>query len=415
MPDGLIPDGLKGYYDSPIPPGAFSGLSSRAHTDLLGFATDPETETALREGLSGVIEATPRIRRGNIRQAIQFLRNAPMPSALAVDVSGETNPLAALEDLTQLVPPDVTLLVVGERQDMDFYRRLSRGLGVSEYLFKPLTAEIVARNFGPALGSGDSSTTMVRGGRVIAVQGARAGVGASTIAANLGWYLGAIANRNTVLLDANLTTGTAALILGVKPAPALRDGLENPGRVDAQYVDRAVASGGQRLDILASEVPLDESPSYAPGAAGHLLEVLRHRYNFIILDLPLGTDPLLLELRERAHQTILVLDATLPSIRETMRLLAMPAGPYQVRGPLLVLNRAHAPGNMPLRKVADALQVAPDILIPDIGRRAREAELNGTPAAGRKGPLRAGIADIAFRAAGVRPTRARSVLARLFG
>jgi pilus assembly protein CpaE len=410
-----MPDGTNGYYDAPISPGTFSGLSSRGHADLLGFATDADTETALREGLIGAIETTPRIRRGNIRQAIQHLRGGIMPSALVVDVSGEANPLAALEELTQLVPPDVTLLVVGERQDMDFYRRLSRGLGVSEYLFKPLTAEIVARNFGPALGLGDSSTTMVRGGRVIAVQGARAGVGASTIAANLGWYLGAIANRNTVLLDANLATGTTALVLGVKPAPALRDGLENPGRVDAQYVERAVLSGGQRLDILASEVPLDEVPTYAPGAAGHLLEILRHRYNFIIIDLPLGNDRLLLELRERAHQTILVLDATLPAIRETMRLLAMPAGPYQVRGPLLVLNRAHTPGNMPLRKVTDLLQVKPDILIPDLGRRAREAELNGTPAADRKGPLRSAIADIAFRAAGVRSTRGRSLLARMFG
>jgi len=409
----MSPDGLLGKTDAPAPE-EFVGRSDRAV--LLGFATDAATEATLREGLAGILPTAPDIRRANIRQAMTALQHGTAPTTLIIDVSGEAQPLGALEDLSQVVEPDVNVLVIGDRQDMDFYRRITRGLGVREYLFKPLTAEMVARHFGPALGGRSEPGNVLRGGRVIAVVGARAGSGASTVASNLAWYLGALANRHTLLLDADLQTGTAALMLGMQAGPALRAGLETPDRLDELYVGRAVQAASPRLDVLASEGPLDEHFRYCTGATETLLDLLQRRYNFIVVDLPIGNSPMLRVLREHAHQSIVVLDPSLPAIRDTLRIVALATGPRQVRRPLIVLNRAGTPGGFSKSQVEEALQMPADIIIPDIGRRAREAELSGKPAVAARGPMRDAIAEIALRTATVRPTAVRGrFLQRIFG
>ncbi|MEJ0045757.1 MAG: hypothetical protein WDN04_06270 [Rhodospirillales bacterium] len=44
-----------------------------------------------------------------------------------------------------------------------------------------------------------------------------------------------------------------------------------------------------------------------------------------------------------AHQRVLVMDPTLSSMRNALRLLALPTGPEQVRRAVLVLNRLGQP------------------------------------------------------------------------
>ena len=41
--------------------------------------------------------------------------------------------------------------VIGDRTDVNFYRQVTRALGVLEYLYQPLMRDMVARYFGPLL------------------------------------------------------------------------------------------------------------------------------------------------------------------------------------------------------------------------------------------------------------------------
>ena len=58
---------------------------------------------------------------------------------------GRGRPLTALESLSDVVEPDVHVLLIGEFNDVNFYRHATRILGVKEYLFKPITRDMVAR------------------------------------------------------------------------------------------------------------------------------------------------------------------------------------------------------------------------------------------------------------------------------
>ncbi len=379
---------------------AASGRPERV--PLLAFLADAESELVMREVL---VEAAPGgmvVRRGNVRQAIAALQKMPTPKTLIIDVSGEEQPLTALADLSDVVEPDVRVLVIGDLENVNFYRQVTRGLGALEYLYKPLTRDMVARHFGPLLTSDRTVAEAVHGGRVVTVTGARGGSGASTIAALLAWYFGVLARRHTVLLDPDLHLGTAALLLDAKTGSGLRSAIEAPQRIDELFVERSAQPVAERLFVLAGEERLSEQPIYAPGAAGRLLDALRRRYNFVVADVPFIPVQLNRDLLNLAHQRVLVLKPTLAAVRETLRLLELPNGPLQPRRPVLVLNRLGLPGGLTRAQVEQALNTKVDVAIPDLPRYVGQAASMGQPETAMRGALREGITALAREVAFVR-------------
>ena len=355
---------------------------------VMAFVNDADTETALREGLA---EAAPEgidLRRSTIKAAIAALAQIPSPRTLIVDVSREEHPLISLNDLAQVVEPDVRVLAIGDRQDVNFYRQVTRGLGVLDYLYKPLTRDMVANHFGSLLNLRGGPAHLAHGGRVIAVTGARGGVGATTIAANLAWHLGAEASRHTVLVDGDLHRGTCALLLGARTGNGLRTALETPARIDELFVERAAQPVSERLHVLAGEEKFTDQPNVVPGAATRLITALRRRYNFVILDVPFSGHAFHRELLDLAQQRVVVAEPTLAAVRDTLRLLGLPNGPMQPRRATVVLNRAGLRGGLTNKQVEDALKLPPDLIIPDAPKLVEGAATLGEAAVRGAGPFR---------------------------
>jgi pilus assembly protein CpaE len=369
---------------------------------VIAFVRDQDTETALREGL---MEAVPQgfdIHRANVQSAMVALQSMPTPRVLIVDVSGEDQPLSALGELSDVVEPDVRVLVIGDREDLNFYRQMTHGLGVMEYLYQPLMRDMVARYFAPRIQTGTAKPEAVVGGRVVTVTGTRGGTGASTIAANLAWHFGVEARRHTVLLDADLHRGTAAMLLGAKIGPGLRTVLEAPDRIDELFVERAAQPVSKRLHVLAAEEKLSETVTYTQNAAARLLEALRRRYNFVVIDVPWSALPLHRDLLMMANQRVLVMDPTLASVRDVLRLMALPNGPKQPGRGVLVLNRENCPGGLNRRQLDEGLKMPPDVIIPDLPKVVGHAAHMGEPAIEVRSGFRNGILQLAREVAFVR-------------
>ena len=235
---------------------------------LVGFVTDARSEEALRDGLSEVTVEQLDLRRGNVRAAVAAMQKSTTPKVLVVDISGEDQPLSALGDLAHVVEPDVCVLVIGETNNVDFYREVTRGLGAADYLAKPLTRDIVARHFAAFLRGQTPASQAAMGGRAIAITGVRGGVGATTLAVNLAWNFGVLMRRHTVLIDPDIHRGSAAFLLNVQPGPGLRVALEAPERLDTLLAERAAQPAADRLHVLAGEerwrsIP---TPRQAPAA-----------------------------------------------------------------------------------------------------------------------------------------------------
>ena len=361
---------------------------------VMGFVTDADSEAALREGMSELVPSMV-IKRHSIRQATALLRKMPSPEVLVVDITGEDAPLAALHDLSEVVEPNTRVLVIGDRADMNFYRSLTRDLGVAEYLYKPLAKEMVARMFGPACLQRPVASGALQGGRILSVSGACGGVGTTTIAANLAWYLGEELKRHTLLFDPDIYTGNAAMMLGGRTGTGLRLALETPSRIDELFVERAAQPVTERLSVLAGDEKVTEAADIAEGAGRALLAALRRRYNFVVADVPSAPVPVYRELLMLAHQRVLVMDPTLASMRNALRLLALPTGPDQVRRAVIVLNRLGQPGGLTRPQIEEALEMPIDVVIAYQPRQVGQAATLGTPASAAAGGFRNGILALA--------------------
>ncbi len=361
---------------------------------LLGFVLDADSERAIRDGLGELVPGC-QIRRSTIRQAVALLRKTPSPDVLIVDIAGEDAPLAALHDLSEVVEPSTRVLVIGDRAEMNFYRSVTRDLGVAEYLYKPLAKDMVARMFGPVCTARPVGGGVLQGGRIVSVTGVCGGVGATTIAANLAFYLGEELKRHTVLFDPDIFTGNAAMLLGGQSGPGLRQAFEAPSRIDELFVERSAQPISERLSVLAGDEKIADPVNAADGVGRTLLAALRRRYNFVVADVPAWPLPMMRELLMLSHQRVLVLDPTLASLRNTLRLLALPTGPDQARRPLLVLNRAGQPGGLAQAQIEEAIETRVDIVVAYQPKPIAQAATLGMPATAQRGGFRTSILRLA--------------------
>lgn len=351
---------------------------------LLAFLADEADEVALRGGLAEWMDAVP-VRRGNVRTAARALEREETPRLLIVDISGVDDPADALDRLATVCSPDVRVLVVGDRDDLSFYRGITRDLGVEEYIYKPLTRDNVSRLFGPPLAEllsagGGQGPTAPRGGQIIAVSGLRGGVGATTIATNLALHLSETTRGHIALLDLHLRGGSTALSLGVRPGAGLRVALEEPDRVDALFLDRVSIPISDRFRLVAAEEALESSPAPTEAGVNRLLELLRHRFNSVVVDLPMPPDAVGRRVIALARHRILVIGPDVASIRDAGAGRRMVAALANGAAPLVVLNRAGMRGGLSNALVAEGFGAAPDITIPDFSTQVPKAMNLGRPA-----------------------------------
>jgi pilus assembly protein CpaE len=369
---------------------------------LLAFLADEESEAMFRAGLAERLDSI-QVRRGGVRAAIRALERERTPRVLVVDLSGEDNPLGALDSLAQVCEPDVTVLAIGEHGDIGFYREMTRDLGIAEYLVKPLTRDNVARLFGPRV-AGLTEAPSHRGGRVVAVCGVRGGVGATTIAINLAVHVAETTRGHVGLLDLHLRGGNVAMMLGLRCSAGLRVALEEPDRVDALFVDRASVPVSDRLRLLAADEPPEAE--LAPTAEGitRLLDLMRTRCNIIVVDLPYPPGPMERQVLALARQRILVLGPDLAGVRDTMAARKLLAG-LPGAGPVLtVLNHAGATGTLTPAMITEGLGGPPDAVVPDLPRHLPRAANLGRPALQECAALRKALAPLAQEVGGARPS-----------
>ena len=98
--------------------------------------------------------------------------------------------------------------------------------------------------------------------------------------------------------------------------------------------------------MLGGEEKLAIQANPAPGAAGALLGALRRRYNFIVADVPFRPMQFNRDLLDLVDQRVLVMEPTLAAVRDTLRLLALPAGLEQSQRAIVVLNRVGVAGGL---------------------------------------------------------------------
>jgi pilus assembly protein CpaE len=380
--------------DDPAP------LASLEAGRVVAFVTDDSSMAALRVGLLPLAEELD-IRRGTVRQAIRFFEKQVPAQAVIVDVTGIEDAQATLDDLARVCPPDVQVFVVGENTDITFYRLLVHDLGVTEYLPKPLTRDSIQRLLLPRLAGGGAEPAGGRGGHVVAVCGARGGVGATTIAVSLALELSDVAKAHVALLDLHMQGGTAALMLSGRPGPGLRIALEDSERADSLFLERTAIAVDQRLRLIAAEEPVGSELQVSSGGVARVLDLLQRKFNYVVVDVPMPVPQEMNWAIVMARQVVVVMAPEVASLRDAQAIRQFVIATTGTDRTVTVLNRADTKGGLQLSLIERALGGKPDTIIPELGRRMIEAVNLGVPALQRVPALGKHLAGLVREITGI--------------
>jgi pilus assembly protein CpaE len=367
---------------------------------LMAFV-DADTERLLQE--SSMMVGRSTIIRGGIAKAIEYLSEQRSPHLLIVDISGIDLPLSQIHTLAEVCEPGTNVVALGDHNDVGLYRDLVDA-GVSNYIVKPLTRELLAKALAPKPNLGDIGRTALKLGKLVSFVGARGGVGATTMAANLAWHLANKQSRRVVLVDLDLHHGDCALTFNIHITPGFRDALANPLRLDHLLLDRIMTQHGDRLFVLGSEEPLHENMQLTVPAIDTLFSVLRSQFHYVIVDVPRTSTPANRRALEIADRRIIVVDQTMRAMRDAVRLAKMFGGDGDSaeHSTLFVVNRVgefrqHA---VTINDVQRVLQVQPTSTVPFLPNLVAPSAHQGLVAASKRGKFADAVAALALELSG---------------
>src|SRR5918998_6502216 len=227
-------------------------------------------------------KAHVKIQMGGGPAAVEAYRHAPTPNVIVLESHGERSAiLGHLDSLAEVCDEGTKVIVVGHVNDVVLYRDLTRR-GVSEYLIAP----VAILDFVRAVSELFTTVGADPVGRTIAVVGAKGGVGASTIAHNLGWAIADKLMTATVVVDLDIAFGTAALDFNQDPPQSVAEAIFAPDRIDANLVDRLLSKCSDRLSLLAAPAILDRTVDLSETAVDGLIDILRASVPAVVLDVP---------------------------------------------------------------------------------------------------------------------------------
>jgi len=387
---------------------------------IAAFCERPETGALVHNaaGDRRLAKAHIAVELGGLAAAIERYHDATTPNLLIVESGMRGQGLFdQLEELASVCDPDTKVIIIGATNDIALYRELMKR-GVSEYLVPPMTPLHLIRSISDLFLDPDQPFA----GKTIAFIGAKGGVGSSTIAHNCAWSLSEGLQTDAVLVDLDLSFGTAGLDFNQDPAQTLGDALNEPDRLDDALLDRLLVRCTERLSLFSAPATLDRDWEFSPNEYEMVLDKVRRQAPFVALDLPHLWLPWVRETLLSADQVVVTVTPDLASLRNAKNLFDLIAGARpNDELPKVVINMAGMPKRpeIPIKDFADALGTPPALVLPFEPQLFGKAANNGQMIheLDPKSKAADGFAHLAGlvtgRSAG--PMRKRSIVSKLFG
>jgi pilus assembly protein CpaE len=144
------------------------------------FVADHNSESVIRLSLSNLGVDDAEFTKGTVETASAALAADASPRLLVVDLREVNDPLASIKELATKCEPNVKVVAVGDRNDIDLYRTLKEA-GVAEYCFTPLIQDVLKRTFSGILSEDRTKSAASRSGKLIIVLGVRGSLSLTSV------------------------------------------------------------------------------------------------------------------------------------------------------------------------------------------------------------------------------------------
>lgn len=279
----------------------------------------------------------------------------------------------------------IAAVAMTEDRNAELVMRAMRA-GMREFLWKPFPpeqlAEIIHRVGTESEGAGRQV------GRLMCVIGTAGGVGATQVVANVGVELAQLEDANrpgvrpkVACVDLDLRFGQLAMQLDASPTWSIAELCETAEHIDAQMLERAMFKHPSGIHILTRPNEFAQAEQISAAQAASALAGLQEHYDYVLVDLPARFDATARAVYDMSDKLLLVLQLTVPSVRNADRILqAMASTGYAADRLQLVCNRvSRETGHLEQSDVEATLKRRMDYFIPEDWKTSSAAVNMGAP------------------------------------
>jgi pilus assembly protein CpaE len=283
------------------------------------------------------------------------------PDALLV-VLGE-NPQAAFAALEKLPTPKPLLFFCGPDDSQSILQAMR--MGAREYIAPApdetdqllAAVERAVREI--------SGSAALQPAPLIAVTGAKGGVGTSFVACQLAASL-AHFGRRTALVDGQLRHGDVSLYLDLTPHFSIASLANRSEAIDSTFLQTILAVHASGVRVLAAPKYPEEADVIGPECVDTVARLLRTEFDWVIWDTPQDFDDCSAYVLERATAILMVTTPDVPALNHTRSQLdllkRLGHSGEQVR---IVVNRVSNSASVSPRAAEDFLERPVDATIPN--------------------------------------------------
>jgi pilus assembly protein CpaE len=323
------------------PPHADDYIAPAPRVSVQAFCETEATAAAVRSAGEDrrLGKAHLSVQMGGVAAAIETYHTVPTPNVIILETEGRSDILAGLDELATVCDAGTRVVVIGSINDVAPYRELVRR-GVNDYVVGPVETIDVVRSICSLFAASEA----VASARVIAVVGAKGGVGSSTIAHNIAWAIARDIALDSVVIDLDLAFGTAGLDYNQDPLQGIANAVFSPDRLDTSFMERLLSKCSDRLSLLAAPATLEQVYDFGANAFDSIFDTLRMTTSCIVLDVPHQWSGWTKRALVGADDILIVAEPDLANLRNTKNMLNMlKASRPNDRPPLYCLNQVGMP------------------------------------------------------------------------
>ncbi len=248
---------------------------------------------------------------GGVESAIQVYHEISSPDLIVIQT--DTIDEGFTEKLGELAghcDEGTSAIIIGPDNDVNLYRKLI-DMGVSDYMVRPVSTEDLAEVVAKAL----IEKIGVTGSRLIALTGAKGGVGTTIIAEALACGVSDILGQKAMLLDTSGGWSTLGVGLGFEPSTTLDEAVRAAENNDEDSIKRMLHNVDERLQVLATGGDVMLEDTVTPEQFEALIDMLMVKCPTVIVDVSHSPAALQRCVITRANQIMVVSTPTLPALR----------------------------------------------------------------------------------------------------
>jgi len=266
---------------------------------------------------SGHVRVTQVV--SNLEELAEAVR-ARRPDALFADLG--LTPHAVIDAIDAIPAPRPMLVVCGPQDHPEVILR-SMKQGVKEYLAPGPDAQAIDQAIARLLlEHRPTDSTSKRKANVIAVMGAKGGVGSTTVACQTAASLQELEGA-TAIIDLDFPFGDVAVHFDVNPHHSIANLADTDGQIDSTYLGTLLFKHKSGVQILAGPAEVTDAQNIRADQLDRALEILREDFDWILINISHSWYEISAHVLDIADQILLITSLDVPTLNRARRHLEL--------------------------------------------------------------------------------------------